>query len=70
MIALYLSLIDEELQKKKFEKVYYRYRNLMYYIAFQVLNNERDSEDSVQELLRIWTKSVMWKVMRQKILWR
>lgn len=54
MIALYLSLIDEELQKKKFEKVYYRYRNLMYYIAFQVLNNERDSEDSVQEaFLRI-----------------
>ena len=54
MIALYLSLIDEELQKKKFEKLYYRYRNLMYYIAFQVLNNERDSEDSVQEaFLRI-----------------
>lgn len=49
MIALYLSLMDEELQKNKFEKLYYRYRNLMYYIAFQVLNNERDSEDAVQE---------------------
>lgn len=49
MIALYLSLMDEDLQKNKFEKLYYRYRNLMYYIAFQVLNNERDSEDAVQE---------------------
>lgn len=49
MIALYLSLIDEDLQKNKFEKLYYRYRNLMYYIAFQVLNDERDSEDAVQE---------------------
>ena len=49
MIALYLSLIDEELQKNRFETLYYRYRNLMYYIAFQVLGNERDSEDAVQE---------------------
>lgn len=49
MIALYLSLIDEDLQKNKFEKLYYRYRSLMYYIAFQVLNNEKDSEDAVQE---------------------
>lgn len=49
MIALYLSLIDEDLQKNRFEKLYYRYRNLMYYIAFQVLNDERDSEDAVQE---------------------
>lgn len=49
MIALYLSLIDEDLQKDKFEKLYYRYRNLMYHIAFQVLLDERDSEDAVQE---------------------
>ncbi|MFQ9515850.1 MAG: RNA polymerase sigma factor [Eubacterium sp.] len=54
MIALYLSIIDEDLQKNKFEKLYYRYKNLMYYIAFQVLKDERDSEDAVQEaFLRI-----------------
>lgn len=54
MIALYLSLIDEDLQKNKFEKLYYRYRNLMYHIAFQVVYNERDAEDAVQEgFLRI-----------------
>lgn len=54
MIALYLTIIDEDLQKNKFEKLYYRYRNLMYHIAFQVVNNERDAEDAVQEsFLRI-----------------
>ena len=50
MIALYLSLVDDE-QKNKFEQLYYKYRNLMYYIAFQVLKHERDSEDAVQEAL-------------------
>lgn len=49
MIALYLSFINEKTQKNKFEKLYYRYKNLMYYIAFGVLNDERDSEDAVQE---------------------
>lgn len=51
MIALYLSMIDEDLQKNKFEDMYYRYRNLMYHIAFQVVNNKRDAEDAVQEAL-------------------
>lgn len=54
MIALYLSLIDDDLQKNKFEKVYYRYRKLMFHIAYGVLGNVGDSEDIVQEaFLRI-----------------
>lgn len=53
MIALYLSLVDEN-QKDKFEKVYYKYKDLMFYIAYEVLRNERDAEDAVQEgFLRI-----------------
>ena len=48
MIALYLALVDEE-QKDKFEQVYYKYRNLLYYIAYEILQNERDAEDAVQE---------------------
>jgi RNA polymerase sigma-70 factor (ECF subfamily) len=51
MIALYLSLIEEEEQKNKFEKLYYKYRNLMYYIAEGVLHHSKDSEDAVQEAL-------------------
>ena len=48
MIALYLALVDEE-QKDKFEQVYYKYRNLLFYIAYEILQNERDAEDAVQE---------------------
>lgn len=48
MIALYLSLVEEG-QENKFEKVYYQYKDLMYYIAYEVLRNERDAEDAVQE---------------------
>ena len=47
MIALYLALVDEE-QKDKFEQVYYKYRNLLYYVAYEILQNERDAEDAVQ----------------------
>ena len=39
MIALYLSLVDEN-QKDKFEQVYYKYKDLMFYIAYEVLRNE------------------------------
>lgn len=48
MIALYLALVDEE-QKDKFEQIYYKYRNLLFYIAYEILQNERDAEDAVQE---------------------
>ena len=51
MVALYLSLIDKQEEKNRFEELYYRYRNLMYYIAYQVLHQDRDSEDAVQEAL-------------------
>lgn len=50
MVALYLSLIDKQEEKNRFEELYYRYRNLMYYIAYQVLHQDRDSEDAVRRL--------------------
>lgn len=49
MIAIYLSSIEDEEQRNKFEQLYYKYRNLMYYIASGILKNETDAEDAVQE---------------------
>lgn len=49
MITLYLSMIDDEKQQNKFEQLYYQYRNLMYYVAFQILKNQQNAEDAVQE---------------------
>jgi len=54
MLALYLSVIDEKNNKDKFEELFDFYKKLLYYIAFQVTNNEQDAEDAVQEaFLRI-----------------
>lgn len=49
MIAIYLSMVDDKANQNRFERLYYKYKNLMYYIAFGVLNDEADSEDAVQE---------------------
>ena len=44
---IYLQLIESEDDKFKFEKIYKQYRNLMFYVAFNLLGNEQDAEDSV-----------------------
>lgn len=49
MLSLYLALIDDELDKVKFIKLYEEYRKLMLYIANEVLNDNQLSEDAVQE---------------------
>ena len=40
---LYLQLIESEDDQVKFEKIYKQYRNLMFYVAFNLLDNEQDA---------------------------
>ncbi len=47
MLLFYLSLIDTEEEKSKFEKLYYDYKALMKYIAFDILKDEQLAEDAV-----------------------
>lgn len=42
-MLVYLAVIDEPAQKTKFETVYHRYRGLMYYVAYRILNNAEDA---------------------------
>ena len=49
MLILYLSLIDSEKDKSKFEILYYEYRERMYFAAFYILNNKEDAEDAVHD---------------------
>lgn len=49
MLALYLQLIDSPEARSEFEKLYYKYRKLMYYIAFDVLQDSHLAEDVVSE---------------------
>ena len=48
-MILYLELIETEHDKGKFEQLYLKYRDLMYYLAFQITKNQEDAEDAVQQ---------------------
>ncbi|MEM1891887.1 MAG: RNA polymerase sigma factor [Nitrososphaerota archaeon] len=49
MIAIYLSVIDDEQDKNKFEILYTTYRKLMLYIADQVLKDKYLAEDAIHQ---------------------
>lgn len=42
-------MIETPENKDKFEQIYYKYRDLMYYVADQKLSNHHDSEDAVHQ---------------------
>ena len=49
MLLFYLSLIETEEDKSKFERLYYDYRKLMKHIAIDMLHDEFLAEDAVHE---------------------
>ena len=50
MLVLYMSFIDEEKDKEKFEKIYHAYKKQMALVAMTVVHNEADMEDIVHEV--------------------
>lgn len=48
-MLIYLAMIDSPEEKLKFELIYDRYKNLMFYTANSVLGDTRDSEDIVHD---------------------
>lgn len=53
-MLVYLTLIDSEDETSKFEIIYERYKDLMFYVADRVLNDAEDAEDAVhQSFLKI-----------------
>ncbi len=49
MIALFLNHFSNETERSKFINLYNTYKNLLYWIAFNKLNNVEDAEECVQE---------------------
>ena len=49
MLAAALGYIDTNEDKKRFEELYYTYRNLMYKVSFNILQNPQDAEDALQD---------------------
>ena len=49
MLAAALDYIDTNEDKNRFEELYHTYRNLMYKVAFNILQNPQDTEDALQD---------------------
>lgn len=58
MLTLYLSLIDDDAEKSKFETLYHTYKNTMLYTAIDVLGDKHLAEDAVQEAFIILAKKI------------
>ena len=48
-MLIYLSMIESQDDRHRFERIYERYRNLMYHIAYRILRNPQDAEDAVHQ---------------------
>lgn len=48
-MLLFLSLLDTEEEKTKFEKIYNCYRSKMMFTAYGILHNRQDAENIVQD---------------------
>lgn len=48
-MIVYLSMIETEADRSRFEIIYHEYKNLMFYVANRILQNEHDSEDAVHQ---------------------
>lgn len=49
MLALYLQMLDSPENQSEFEKLYRTHRDLMYFIAYNVLHDHQRAEDAVSE---------------------
>lgn len=45
-----LNLIDDEVDKRKFEEMYEEYKNIIFWLALKYLNNRELAEDCLQEV--------------------
>lgn len=53
-MLIYMSLIETEEEKSKFEQLYINYKNIMYYTAMRILKDSHSAEDAVhQAFLRV-----------------
>lgn len=48
-MLIYLEMIETQNDKEKFERLYDQYCNMMYYIAYQITENQQDAEDATHQ---------------------
>ncbi len=50
MLLMFYTLDMNDNEKRKFEEIYYLYRNLLFGIAKNIVNNTQDAEDVLQNV--------------------
>ena len=55
---MYLQIIENPGDRIKFEQLYRKYRNLMFYIANKILQNQQDAEDAVHNAFLSVAKNI------------
>lgn len=48
-MIIYLQAIESAEDRDKFERIFVRYRNLMFYVAKKIVHNQQDAEDAVHQ---------------------
>ena len=48
-MIMYLQMLETSEEKIRFEELVHTYKNLMFYVANQILHNDHDAEDAVQQ---------------------
>lgn len=49
MLAFYLTMLDEEVDKRKFEQIYLKYHDDILRRTYNILRNDEDVKDAMQE---------------------
>ena len=58
MLSLYLSMLNEEEDKQRFESIYSKYRNMMGKLAFSILSDENAAFDATHDALVAIAKNI------------
>lgn len=56
MLMMFLDMVDTPEEKETFKKIYYTYRKLMRYCAYEILQDDGLAEEAVQEAFLKLTK--------------
>ncbi len=67
---VFLMSVDDEVLRTQLEEIYYLYRKELWYVAYDILNDEYEAEDVVQTALlkmaRYLEKKLMLSVTKSK----
>ncbi len=68
-MLVYLSMIEDDRTRERFITIYDQYKNLMFYAANHILQNEQDAEDVVHEafLVIIDRLDTLWETRGPQI---